>query len=261
MSTLFSARNVSFGYGDHVAVDDLSVDIEAGRFHGIIGPNGCGKSTFIDLLSGHRRPSAGRITYKERALSSYAKAEIAREMALVPQNFYINFPFSAGEVVMMGRYPHMRRFSPPGERDRDIVARVMARTDTEAFADRPVTQLSGGERQRVVFARALAQEASTMLLDEATSNLDIHHAFSVMSTASEAVRQDRCTVIAVMQDINMASAYCDRLMVMSCGRVAAFGPAAEVLTPGMLREVFRIDAKVYVESSLGRVQVVCRGEA
>ncbi|WP_231714436.1 ABC transporter ATP-binding protein [Desulfonema ishimotonii] len=224
------------------------MEIEPGYFYGILGPNGCGKSTTIDLLMGHRKPGAGTITYKGRDLFKYPRRELAREMALVPQNFYINFPFTGREIVVMGRYPHMPRFSAPSAKDLAVADTIMERTGTAAFKERYMTEMSGGERQRVVFARALVQETPVLMLDEATSNLDVNHTLKLMDIVSEDVRNRGRTVIAVIQDINLAATYCDRLILMKDGYVAAFGKTGDVLNTENIRSVFGVDSHVWFDT-------------
>ncbi len=256
MDLAYDIRGVSFAYGGRAVLREVSLDLAPGRFYGIVGPNGCGKTTLLDLLTGHHRPDAGSVRYRGKELARYSKKALAREVALVPQNFYINFPFTAGEVVMMGRYPHIPRFSAPSPEDVRRVAEIMAVTDTETLAGRYVTELSGGERQRVVFARALAQDTPVLVLDEATSNLDIRHALGLLGlTASRVARESR-TVIAVFQDINLAAAYCGEIVFMHGGHVAAQGPTGEVLTPETIHAVFGVEAKIYDEPYTGCRQVV-----
>jgi iron complex transport system ATP-binding protein len=193
-----------------------------------------------------------------KSVSSYPKRVLARRIALVPQNFYINFPFTAQEVVMMGRYPHLGRFTYPSEEDQHLVAKIMDRTGTIEFKDRRVTELSGGERQRVVFARALAQNTDCLVLDEATSNLDISHSLALLQLVAGRVATLGRTAIAVFQDINLAAAHCDELIFMQAGRIAASGPVDAVLTPKILSEVFDVEARVYDEPFTGARQVAFR---
>jgi len=227
-----------------------------GMFCGIIGPNGCGKTTLLDLLAKHRRPTAGRIAYGGRDLGTYSTKELSKEIALVPQNFYINFPFSVNEVVMMGRYPHIPRFSAPSPEDVDIVQEIMEKTEVSEFTGRFITELSGGERQRVVFARALAQDTHVLILDEATSNLDINHSISLLNICEKRMKEQGRTIISVMQDINLAAVYCDYLVFMSGGRIAIHGATKDVLNSDTIRKVFNIDSKVYAESYSDSLQVV-----
>jgi len=252
----FEFNHISFNYDDRKVIDDISLCLTPGKFYGIIGPNGSGKTTLLDLLSRHRQPDAGEILYRDRALPSFSKKELSREIALVPQNFYINFPFTVKEVVMMGRYPHIARFAAPSAQDWDTLQYVMHETQTCQFAERYITELSVGERQRVIFARALAQDTPVLILDEATSNLDINFSLNLLNIAEQRVKKNRHTVIAVLQDINLAAGYCDDIIFMSEGKIAAHGDTRAVLTPETLKTVFNIEAKVYHEPFSDSLQMV-----
>lgn len=246
--------HISFAYGEQPTIDDLCVTFERGRFYGIIGPNGSGKTTVVDLLSGHLRPDGGAIFLDGRPLRTYSRKELAHRIAVVPQEFRINFPYTCREVVMMGRYPYLSRFSPPGETDRAVVDHVLDRTALAGFSDRHVDRLSGGERQRVVFARGLAQQTDVLLLDEATASLDMQHAIELLNLAAVQVAEGG-TVISVMQDINLAALYCDHLVCIRRGRLVAAGTTDQVLTTGLLREVFRVNAKVGYHPHADALQV------
>jgi iron complex transport system ATP-binding protein len=248
-------EEVAFAYTGRPVLDGLSLAFEPGRFHGIVGPNGCGKTTLVDLLVRYRRPQQGSVRLDGRDLAHWPRRELARGIALVPQNFYINFPFTVREVVMMGRHPYIRRFGAPATCDGEIVERVLAEAGIAGLADRRVTELSGGERQRVVIARALAQDTPVLVLDEAASNLDVGHALRLLGLAADRVRRQGRTVIGVFQDLNQAAAWCDRLVFMRAGRVAAAGPTAEVLTPGIIRDVFGVAARVFHEPFSDALQV------
>lgn len=254
----FEVDHITFDYPGKRVIDSLSIRIATGRFYGILGPNGCGKSTLLDLLAKHQTPASGRIRFKGKDLALFSKRRLSLEMALVPQNFYINFPFTAKEVVMMGRYPHIPRFSRPSAEDEQRVAEIMERTGTDRFKGRYITELSGGERQRVVIARALAQDTPYLFLDEATSNLDINHALTLLNIAKEGIERNGKTVIAVMQDLNLAALFCDELFFITRGRLAAWGSVDDVLTPETLQSVFEVDAKVYFEPYTRSHQVVFR---
>ena len=254
----FELNHISFKYADRKVIDDVSIALVPGKFYGIIGPNGSGKTTMVDLLARHRLPDEGAIFYQGKALASFSKKELSNKIAMVPQNFYINFPFTVKEIVMMGRYPHIPRFAAPSSDDLNILQNVMQLTEIDEFADRYITELSGGERQRVVFARALAQDTPVLILDEATSNLDINFSINLLNIAAQRVKANEDTVVAVMQDINLAAGYCDYLIFMSGGKIAAHGATRTVLNPETLRMVFNIEAKVYHESYSQSLQVVFR---
>lgn len=241
---IFDLRDVSFSYGAKQALNNLSLSIDSGLFYGILGPNGSGKTTLIDLLIRHIHPQSGQISFLGKPLNDYGRRHLAREIALMPQNFYINFPYTVAEVVMMGRYPHISRFSMPGPDDIERVNQIMAQTGLLAYQNRSITELSGGERQRVVFARALAQDAAVLMLDEATSNLDIQHSIRMLNLTRDLVDREGKTVVAVMQDINLAAMYCQRLILMKNAQLAVIGNTEDVLTPQNLEAVFHIQARV-----------------
>jgi iron complex transport system ATP-binding protein len=232
------------------------MSFEPGKFYGIIGPNGSGKTTVLDLLSKRIRPVEGNISYKGKNITSYSRKLLSKELALVPQNFYIRFPFTVQEIVMMGRYPHIPRFASPSAGDTAMVEDIMEKTGISEFANRYITELSGGERQRVVFARALAQNTPVLILDEATSNLDINYTISLLNISEKRVREEGHTVISVMQDINLAAVYCDYLIFLYKGRISTHGITSDVLTPDTIQSVFNVDAKVYRESYSDCLQVV-----
>jgi len=254
----FELDDISFYYADKKVIDGFSIQLAPAKFYGIIGPNGSGKTTILDLLAGHQQAAGGKLRYRGRALASYSKLELSKEIALVPQNFYINFPFTVTEIVMMGRYPHIARFASPSTEDWEVVREVMAQSEIAEFADRYVTELSGGERQRVVFARALAQDTPVLILDEATSNLDINYTLSLLNLAAGGVRSDAKTVVAVLQDINLAAAYCDYLIFMTRGKIVNHGPVGQVLNPDIVTEVFNVDSKVYFDDYSESLRVVFR---
>ncbi|MBC2713241.1 MAG: ABC transporter ATP-binding protein [Desulfosarcina sp.] len=251
----FALSGIRFVHPGNTIFDGLDLDLHAGRFTGIIGPNGCGKTTLLDLICRHRTPHKGDIRYAGRPLAEYGKRALARQIALVPQDYSINFPFTVGEVVLMGRYPHTPRFGAPSTEDVDRVAQVMADCDVLAFKDRPITTLSGGERQRVIFARALAQDTPVLVLDEATASLDVCHALTLLDRVAGLVQAEKRTVIAVFQNLNLASAYSQEIVMVKAGRVVVAGPTEDVLTPKNLKTVFDIQARVAVDDFTGRLQV------
>jgi iron complex transport system ATP-binding protein len=257
---MYELDHIGFAYGAKTVLDDLSLTFDSGHFYGIIGPNGSGKTTLIDLLAGHLKPCSGRIRLNGRDLVEYPRKSLARRIALVPQDFRINFPYTCREIVMMGRYPHIPRFARPADHDRQVVDTVIEQADLGDFAHRYVNQLSGGERQRVVFARSLAQETAVLLLDEATSNLDMQHSIDLLNLAAGRLLP-RTLIIAVMQDVNLAAMYCDRLVCMRSGRVYADGPLEAVLTAETLRAVFQVEARVAHNAYSNTLQVALKRQA
>ena len=255
VSPLFDVRDLYFRYPRCRVLEGVSLRIEAGCFYGLLGPNGCGKTTLLDLMAGLKRPESGRIDFQGRPLGTYRRRELARRIALVPQNFYINFPFTVYDVVMMGRYPHLKRFAHPDAGDHHQVRQALVATDTERFARQSVTALSGGERQRVVFARALAQSTEVLMLDEATANLDIRHTLALLGRTQARVRKGHQTVIAVFQDVNLAAMYCDQLLFLHEGRIACAGPTAEVMQAKTLKAIYGVEGSIRPHAEYGLPQV------
>ncbi len=254
----FKLRNVTFGYSDQPILRDLSLKLEAGIFHGILGPNGSGKTTLLDLLFRHSPPQSGTISYQGRNLQDLGRRDLGRTMALVPQVYNLSFPFQVREIVAMGRYPHTPRFAALSRQDWDMVDTVLKETGTWHLKDRFVTELSGGERQRVIFARALVQDTPVLLLDEATSNLDIKHGLSLMGLSRKRNRDQGTTVIAVFQDLNLAASFCDRFVFLRQGQVFAQGPVQEVLTSDNVARVFGVHSRVSYDRFAQCKQVIYR---
>lgn len=241
-----------------VALNALDLALRPGELLGLVGPNGCGKTTLIRVLTGVVRPSAGRVRLSGRDVAAIPRAEIARLAAVVPQDPVLPPTFESFDCVLMGRTPHLRMLQQEGPRDLEIARRAMLATDTWGFADRPVGELSGGERQRVIVARALAQETPVLLLDEPTAHLDIGHQGAVLGLMRRFVRQDGPhgsagkAVLAVVHDLTLAAHYCDRLIMLNAGSVCGEGAPADVLRPELLRDVYGVPVTVIPHPETGR---------
>lgn len=234
----------NYSYRSTPCIENLDLELNRGQMYGLIGPNGSGKTTLINLLTGHTRPSSGNVLLFERKVHSYPKPELAQKISLVPQNVAMEFEYTVFEVVMMGRHPFIQRFGSPSEHDVSLVEAALITLDIFHLRDRLVTRLSGGERQRVLVARALAQNTDVMLLDEATASLDVRHSIDIMKALRNRVDKEGATVIGAVHDLDLAAAFCDKLIVMENGRVKAFGPVDDVLTSELLYEVFAVEADV-----------------
>jgi len=241
---LWRLDGVCFGYGSQPVLRDLGYQFERGCCYGVLGPNGSGKTTLLDLLCGLLVPESGAILFNGRPLADWRPRALARQVALVPQEFAVDFDFSVRMVVEMGRYPHLGRFEDLDDHDHALVNRVMAELEIDGLADRPVNRLSGGEKQRVAVARALAQQPRVLLLDEATSNLDIFHTLSILGAVRGRVREKGLTVITALHDLNQAAFFCDRLLFLKQGRLVCHGPIDEVLRPDVIDEVYGVQAQV-----------------
>lgn len=254
----YDLDSLTFAYGAVPVISDLTLTLQPGLFYGLLGPNGCGKTTLLDLLVRYRRPSRGRVLMSGKSLERYSNRDLARNVALVAQNPVIHFPYRVKDLVMMGRHPYIGRFSSPTVHDLDVVDQAMDLADVTGFAHVPITELSGGERQRVMFARALAQDTPVLLLDEATSNLDIRHSLSLLDSVRAGVTERGKTVISVFHDINLAALFCDRLLLMSRGRLHSQGLVEDVLNAETIRDVYSVSALVQDEPFSGVKQVFYR---
>jgi iron complex transport system ATP-binding protein len=239
MTPLVEADGIGFAYGDVAVLEDVGLRVAPGELVGVIGPNGSGKTTLVRLLSGVLRPRRGVVRLEGRPLASYARREVARRLAVVPQDPHVEFPFTALEVVLMGRAPHRSGLRFAGPHDLAVAREAMARLDVGgALEARTLESLSGGERQRVLLARALAQEPSVLLLDEPTTHLDLRHQAGMHDVVRALCRERGVAVVSVLHDLNLAALYCDRLVLLGGGRVLREGPPAAVLTPEILAAAY-----------------------
>ncbi len=248
--------DVECSYGATKVLNGLTFSIERGSFTGIIGPNGSGKSTLLRCISRVLKPARGAVLLDEQNLYSLGSRDVARRMAVVPQETAVNFSFTVEEVVMMGRSPHLNRFQREGEKDIEITVRAMEMTNTGHLADRLITAISGGERQRVIIAKALAQEPEIILLDEPTSHLDINHQVEILSLLQRLNKEKRLTIVSVFHDLNLAAQYCDGLILMQKGRVFTMGKPEDVLTAGNIKDVYGANVLIRKHPVTGRPAVL-----
>jgi iron complex transport system ATP-binding protein len=233
-------------------LDGLDLALDAGELLLLAGRNGAGKTTLLRAAAGLLRPAAGRVELDGRPLAGLTRREIARRIAVVPQETGVPFPFTAGQLVLLGRTPHLGWLAFESKADVAAAEAALARLGLAALADRSVLELSGGERQLVHLARALAQDAPLLLLDEPTTHLDLAHRALVLGCLRELAREGRA-VLVVSHDLGSAG-YANRVALLAGGRIAAVGTPAEVIRPEPLRAVFGIDARV-LDSPAGPVVI------
>ena len=257
MSTpALAMERLSFAYGRTPILAGLDLTVATGTITGILGPNGSGKTTLVRLASAALRPTAGRISLFGNDLASLPTRERARRVAVVPQETHPVFEFTVEEIVGMGRAPHLGLLGLEGPQDRRIAREAMERCEVIQLAARSFRALSGGERQRVMLARALAQEARLLLLDEPTAFLDLKHRLAVYALLGRLHRENGLTVVIVSHDINLAARHCDRLVLLRRGAIAADGTPAEVLRPDPIRSVYEVEVEVRADPSSGRPFVI-----
>ena len=248
----YQLQNVGARYGGRAdwALRDVSLTIEPGELIGIIGPNGSGKSTLLKLLAGLMAPQQGELRLERRPLADYAIGERARRIAVVPQSAHVVFPFTAREIIAMGRLPHRALrtadwslaaavgWPSETEADRTIVESVIEQLELGSIAERSVLELSGGERQKVFLARAFAQEPSILLLDEPTASLDLHHQAAIHRLVRAMHEERGVTVVMVSHDLNLAALFARRLVLLECGAVRRIGAPDDVLTQAELDRLY-----------------------
>ena len=240
MSAKLEVEALRWGAEGRPIVQGVSLTVEEGEFVGVIGPNGSGKSSLLRCIYRANRPQGGTVLLDGRDLWRMPVKEAARHAAAVPQEMPTQFEFTVREIVAMGRYPHKGPFSGADARDEELVERALDYVGMSPCADRTFASLSGGEKQRALIARAIAQDAGLLLLDEPTNHLDVYYQLEIL----DLIRSAGVSCLVVMHDLNLAAQHCARLYVMHDGCVVAGGRPRDVLTPELIRRVYRVEAEV-----------------
>lgn len=258
---MVSVKELRGGYDKRDVLKGVSLDVRRGEFLGIIGPNGSGKSTLLRLMSRALTPSGGSVSIEGMDMAGMDPKSLARRLAFVPQETSIDFAFSVWEIALMGRIPYLGRLQAETGKDISIVERALKATDTLSIRHKDINGLSAGERQRVVIAKAIAQEPVLLFLDEPTSHLDIGHQAMTLDMLKKLNKDKGLTIVIVMHDLNLASEYCDRLIMLESGSIFAQGSPGEVLTYQNIEKVYKtvvvvkknpISSKPYVLLVSGR---------
>jgi iron complex transport system ATP-binding protein len=236
--------NLSFAYENLPVLQNFNCSINRGQFVGIIGPNGAGKSTLLKLLDRIITPQSGEIRLQSKLLVTYSRNELARIIGYVQQDFYTAYDYTALEIVLMGRFPHQKSWGFDSVEDIKIALEMMNTTDCHYLKDRKFMTLSGGEKQRVILASALAQEPEILLLDEPTAALDLKHQIHIYRILKRLQTEKQLTIITVTHDINLASQYCERILIIKDGKLHSDGNVQEVLKANILQDVYEIDLKI-----------------
>lgn len=255
-AALVEVRGLSAGYGRPdgrpPAIQGIGLRLRPGEVVAVVGPNGSGKTTLVRCIAGVLRPWAGQVLVCGDDVAGLSQREVARRVAVVPQDPSLPEGFTALEVVLMGRTPHLRLLQNEGPADLDAARQAMLATSVWEMAARPVGSLSGGERRRVVLARALAQDTPVLVLDEPTAHLDIGHQLAVLRLVRDLCRSQGKAALAVVHDLTLAAQFGDRLLAMAGGRVVAEGAAADVLRPDLLAAVYGVRVHVLSHPETGR---------
>lgn len=245
------AEKVTLGYGEDNVVEDLTLVVPEGKVTSVVGPNGCGKSTLLRSLARLLKPWGGAVYLDGQAISKLPTREVAKRLGILPQSPVAPEGLTVRELAAQGRYPHAGPFKQWSKADERAVAKALETTGVDGLADRTLDTLSGGQRQRAWISMALAQETSTLLLDEPTTFLDVAHQLEVLQLLNRLNREEGRTVLMVLHDLNNAARYSHHVVALSKGRVFDAGTPREVVTPELLREVFHVEADVIPDPRTG----------
>lgn len=240
MEKMIEVKDLSFEINDKLILDNIQMYVEKGEFISIIGPNGAGKTTLVKCLNKNLN-YRGQVNLKGKDLNSYSFKEKARIVAVVPQEYNLPFNFKVMDIVRMGRNPYHRKFENSDSIDSEIVNMALHQTNTYEFKDRFYNSLSGGEKQRVVAARALAQEPEMLFLDEITSNLDIHNQLEVLELIRKINKENGMTVVSIMHDLNLASRFSDRILLLIGGKIEIFDKPSKVINEQVLSKAYNME--------------------
>jgi len=258
---MIEVDSVFFRYHQDWVLQDVSFQVRKGAFVGVIGPNGSGKTTLLKILYRLLTPQRGEVLFDHLSLKKMSRGEIAKKIAVVAQEAYPAFPFRVIEMVLMGRSPYLGHLMFESPKDLEIAKRAMEWTEILPISQRPIDELSGGERKRVYIARALTQEPEVILLDEPTTNLDIHHQVESLDLVLSLNREKGLTILMASHDLNLASEYCDRLILLQHGKIFHMGPPEEVMTRENIEKVY--GCQVWVDrnpvSGMPRVSLLRKG--
>lgn len=247
-----ATENLAVAYEDNLVVDDLDMGLPQGKITAIIGPNGCGKSTVLKAVGRILKPRSGVVYLNGEDIHRLTTREIAQKMAILPQSPQAPAGLTAGELVTYGRFPHQKGFGKLGPEDKKIIAWALEVTKLTEFETTVVDNLSGGQRQRVWIAMALAQQTDLILLDEPTTYLDLSYQLEVLELLYSLNREQDCTIVMVLHDLNLASRFADYMIAIRDGGIVRHGTPEEVMTAGVLKETFHIDAEIVTERRTGR---------
>ena len=253
---LYKGINLVSGYGAEPVLHNLNIELHQGEVLGVLGPNGSGKSTLIRTLTGVLPLISGEIYLSDRKVSELSRQEQAQQVAVVPQASPVLFSFSVRETVEMGRYPYIGSLNSMGEKDNDIVTLAMRKVNIYHLRDRSIDQLSGGEWQRVMLARALAQNSKVLLLDEPTAHLDLSHQLQIFKIVKKLCSNEGTGVLCVLQDLNLAAEFCERIILMEEGRILLEGKPHEVITIENLRKIYGVAVKIKQNPYSNRPMVI-----
>jgi len=256
MGYIYEIKNLDFFYSQNHILKDLTLSIKEGSFTGILGPNGCGKSTLLKTMIKYLEFNYGEIQLKNKSVMNINQKDIAKIVGFIPQKSELKMNITVYEMIMMGRFPHLQsKWAGYSIKDKETAEKIIEELNLEKYIERTVFSLSGGEFQRVLLARALVQEPEILILDEATSNLDINYAAELMNLVKKLTIKNKITAIAVLHDLNLASTYCTEIALLKNGKIKYYDKPSKLFKKEILKDIYNIEPKI-LEDNCGNYYVV-----
>lgn len=248
-------KNLSFGYKkNQMILNNINLEIKQGEILGILGPNGTGKTTFIKCINNIHKPNEGRILYDGNNIMNLSQLNIAKIIAYVPQYTNNFFPMNVIDTVMMGRMPYVKKNY--SDEDKEIVFSIIKKMNLEKFAFRNIKEMSGGERQRVFIARAMAQQPKIIILDEPTSSLDLYNQLFILHTITKLAKENNITVIMTIHDLNLASMFCDNILMLKDAHIFAHGKPESILTAENIYEMYKVRTEITTPENYKHIRLL-----
>ncbi|MCK4654507.1 MAG: ABC transporter ATP-binding protein [Candidatus Cloacimonetes bacterium] len=257
---MIEIKKISLAYQKKKVIEDLSIDFQIGEFCALLGPNGAGKTTLLRSIIGYHELLKGKIFLNKVELSKWNKLDLAKQISIIPQDFQLQFDYIVEDLVLMGRFPYLGYWQNYTREDKDIVVKILNQLDLFTLKDKLYSQLSGGERRRVSIARALAQETNILLMDEAFANLDINHQLEIMQLLSDINKKHHKLIILVSHNINLASEYCERIVMMKKGKIISDGKPDEVINSKNLYKLYETNLKIIKNPISGKPNLIYPGK-
>ena len=252
MGVKLNVENITYSINSKLIVDGVSLGVEEGDFVGLVGPNGCGKSTLLKSIYKVYKPDSGKVFIDGKDTAHMSAKETAREMSVMQQENIVEFDMTVFDMVMLGRFAHQRMFHNDMAAEKKIVLEGLKEVGLEGYEERSFLSLSGGEKQRTLVARALVQQAKLIVLDEPTNHLDIGYQYQIMNI----LKKQKLTVFSSIHDLNVASCYCDRIILMKKGHIVDTGTPAEMFVPEKIKLLFGVDTEVNLNAYTGKPNIV-----
>ena len=245
-------RGITYSIDGKIIIDGIDISVKEGELVGIVGPNGCGKSTLLKNIYKVFTPDSGAAFIDGEDLSKLSNRKTAKKMSVMQQENIVDFDMTVYDMVMLGRFAHQKLFSGSSEEDREIVSKYIREVGLSGYENRHFLSLSGGEKQRTLLARALSQKAPVILLDEPTNHLDIGYQYQIMNI----LKRQRLTILCCVHDLNIAAAYCDRIILMKNKKIFDVGSPKEMLTKENIKELFDIGTHIIENEKTGRLNII-----